>query len=276
MLVLRIVSQNITKSLDSFGSGRNPLASVNHNVPRSPTNAWENLSSAEQKARLAELTRVRVARHRQNKKEKEKAKESVIINSNVTRAASIEETIQPFAAVLENTEHSAHQEDIREAPNEMTPVKTSISHSKNRCYLFQCNSSHEGPRSSTQAFQSTEQEFTDISEKSQCGEKTKPFATENFRSWCHSFRLSPIHFAVPLKLDDQVRVSEEFTESEEFTDVPEVTSVKDSSVSTAAMTEEDCTEPPHVRLQLRSVNSYSESRSSQTSKKPSATVPPGS
>ena len=67
--------------------------------------------------------------------------------------------------------------------------------------------------------------------------------------------------------DDEVQVSEE---------VPEVTSVKDSSISTAAMTEEDCPEPPHVSWQLRSVNSYSESRSSQTSKKPSATVPPGS
>ena len=85
---------------------------------------------------------------------------------------------------------------------------------------FECSSTHEESRSSTQAFQSTEQEFTDISEKSQCGEKTKPFATENFRSWCHSFRLSPIHFAVPLKLDDQVRVSEEFTESEELTESP--------------------------------------------------------
>ena len=100
MLVLRIVSQNITKPLDSLGNGRNPLASVNHNVPRCPPNAWENCSSAEKKARLAELTRVRMARYRQNKKEKEKAKESVIVNSNVTRAASIEETIQPFAAVL--------------------------------------------------------------------------------------------------------------------------------------------------------------------------------
>ena len=91
MLVLRIVSQNITKPLDSFGSGRNPLASVNQNVRRCPPDAWENLSSAEKKARVAELTRVRMARHRQKKKEKEKEKESVIINSNVTRAASIEE-----------------------------------------------------------------------------------------------------------------------------------------------------------------------------------------
>ena len=97
MLVLRIVLQNITKPLDSLGNGRNPLASVNHNVPRCPPNAWENCSSAEKKA---ELTRVRMARYRQNKKEKEKAKESVIVNSNVTRAASTEETIQPFAAVL--------------------------------------------------------------------------------------------------------------------------------------------------------------------------------
>ena len=135
-LVLRIISQNITKPLDSLGSGRNPLAFVNHNVPRCPPDAWENLSSAAKKARLAELTRVRVARHRQNKKEKEKEKESVIINSNVTRAASLEETIQPFSAVLENTEQSVHQEDVREAPNEMTPVETSISHSTNRCCLF--------------------------------------------------------------------------------------------------------------------------------------------
>ena len=104
ILVLRIVSQNFTKPLDSFGFGRNPLAFVNHNVPRCPPDAWENLSSAEKKGRLADLNRARVARHRQNKKEKEKEKESVIINSNVTRAASIEETIQPFAAVVENTE----------------------------------------------------------------------------------------------------------------------------------------------------------------------------
>ena len=90
MLVLRIVSQNVTKPLDSLRSGRNPLASVNHNVPRCPPDG-ENLSSAEKKARVAELTRVRMARHRQKKKEKEKEKESVIINSNVTRAASIEE-----------------------------------------------------------------------------------------------------------------------------------------------------------------------------------------
>ena len=135
MLVLRIVSQHITKPLDSFGSGRNPLASVNQNVRRCPSDAWENLSSAEKKARVAELTRVRMARYRQNKKEKEKKKESVIINSNVTRAASIEETIQPFAAVVENTAQSAPQEDVREAPNEMTAVDTSVSHSTNRCCL---------------------------------------------------------------------------------------------------------------------------------------------
>ena len=134
-LVLRIVSQNITKPLDSLGSGRNPLASVNHNVPRCPPDAWENLSSAEQNARLAELTRVRVARHRQRKQEKEKAKEIFIVNSNVTRAASIEETIQPFAAVLENTEQSVHQEDFREAPSEMNPVETSGPLSSNRCCL---------------------------------------------------------------------------------------------------------------------------------------------
>jgi hypothetical protein len=51
MLVLRIVLQNITKPLDSLGNGRNPLASVNHNVLRCPPNAWENCSSAEKKAR---------------------------------------------------------------------------------------------------------------------------------------------------------------------------------------------------------------------------------
>ena len=136
MLVLRIVSQNVTKPLDSLRSGRNPLASVNHNVPRCPPDAGENLSSAEKKARVAELTRVRMARYRQNKKEKEKKKESVIINSNVTRAASIEETIQPFAAVVENTAQSVPQEDVREAPNDMTAVDTSVSHSRNRCFLF--------------------------------------------------------------------------------------------------------------------------------------------
>jgi hypothetical protein len=76
-----------------------------------------------------------VARYRQNKKEKEKAKESVIVNSNVTRAASIEETIQPFA-VLENTEQSVHQEDVREAPSEMNPVETSVPLSSNRSCLF--------------------------------------------------------------------------------------------------------------------------------------------
>ena len=144
VLVLLIVSQNVTKSLDSLGSGRNPLAFVNHNVPRCPPDAWENCSSAAKKARLAELTRVRVARHRQKKKEKEKAKESVIINSNVTRAASIEETIQPFAAVLENTEQSVPQEDVREAPIEMTAVDTSVSRSKNRCCLFRMSQHPRG------------------------------------------------------------------------------------------------------------------------------------
>ena len=142
--VLRIVSQNVTKSLDSLGTGRNPLASVNHNVPRCPPDAWENLSSAEKKARLADLNRVRVARHRQNKKEKEKEKESIIINSNVTRAASIEETIQPFSAVLENTEQSVPQEDVREAPNEMTADDTSVSHSLNRCCLFRMSQHPRG------------------------------------------------------------------------------------------------------------------------------------
>ncbi len=73
-----------------------------------------------------------MARYRQNKKEKEKAEESVI----VVFYASIEEAIQRFAAVVENTEQSAHEEDVREAPNEMTPVETSISHSTNRCCLF--------------------------------------------------------------------------------------------------------------------------------------------
>lgn len=123
-LVLRIVSQNITNPLDSLGIRRNPLAFVNHNVPRRPPDAWENYSSAEKKARLAELNRARVARHRQNKKGKEK-KESVIINSNVEHAASIEETIQPFQAVLQITAQSVRQEDVREAPSEMNPVETS-------------------------------------------------------------------------------------------------------------------------------------------------------
>jgi hypothetical protein len=57
------------------------------------------ISARLKQACLAELT----IEWRQNKKDKEKEKESVIINSNVTRTASIEETIQPCAAVVENT-----------------------------------------------------------------------------------------------------------------------------------------------------------------------------
>ena len=127
----------------------------------------------------------------------------------------------------------------------MTPQSHAV---KIVAVCFECSSTHEGPRSSTQAIHPTEQEFTGISEKGQFGEKTKLFATEHFRSWCHSFSMLFIHtlLAAPLKLgDDEVQVSEE---------VPVVTSVKDSSVSTAAMTEEDCPEPPHVSWQLRSVN----------------------
>jgi hypothetical protein len=244
--VLRIVSQNITKPLDSFGSGRIPLASVNHNVRRCSPDAWENLSSAEQKARLADLNRVRVARYRQNEKEKAKAKESVIVNSNVTRAASIEETIQPFA-VLENTEQSVHQEDVREAPSEINPVETSVPLSSNRSCLFRMfpapmRGRGRPPKHSNRRSKSSQASQQKAKSKRKKGCSQPDIVVPGVTPFqC----LSSIHFAVQLKLDDEVQLSEE---------VPEVTSVQDSSVSTVAMTEEDCTEPPHVRWQLRSVN----------------------
>ena len=152
----------------------------------------------------------------------------------------------------------------------MNPVQTSGPLSSNRCCLFRMFTAPmrgrgRPPKHSNRRSKSSQasQQKASSKRKRRCSQPdmvvpgVAPFQC-----------LSSIHFAVHLKLDDdEVQVSEE---------VPEVNSVKDSSVSTAAMTEEDCTEPPHVSWQLRSVNSYSESRSSQTSKKPSATVPPGS